>query len=508
MKRIAHLSASVCLCLGLFACGGGGGDGGGGTPPSAVPAQTIVSGAVQAPNGQVVFHQPGIGDFFEALFVSSAYASLSGLSPVPDGTAVQLGRLSPAGAVTSLASTTVSGGRYTFNLTSLGLAFASDLVVRVANGPVKMRAFVTGETVNLDPISESAVQIVLDHITVTPGTILANFTPQELSDLVGALDALTAAIQSAAGVDMNSTIASVKNAASHEPGIAAFLLSAGGPGQTTEGTGDVGNFVPLTPIRTWSFQGTDTTTGQPPIAYSNLATVSETKSVGGVLTTVFSQTNPLNEGTAVEFYYTKDSRGLTFHGNNDVTDTLTAQLVPYRTLRFPLGTGSAFEEIDRKGLNFGQDLDGDGTSEKADLLSIVTVKGFENVLVPAKTFSNCARVETRITVTVIASSNGATESVQVTQTMWFAPGVGPVKLVLQIGSETWTEELTSFTQLNATIINLATNDLIYDPGTQKIYASVPGTPGNITPIDPTMDNLGSPIPVGIDPMKLARSDNG
>ena len=448
-------------------------------------------------------------DFLSTIFfASSAYASLSGLSPVPNGTAVQLGKMSSGGTVTPLASTTVSRGRYSFNLTSLGLTFTNDLVVRVANGAVQMRAFVTGDTVDLNPISESGVQVVLDHITATPGISLANFTTQELSDLVGAIDAFTAVNQSAAGADINATISSIKNAATNDPSIAAFLLSAGGPGKTNDGAGDVGNYVPLAQNNTWSFQGTDTTTGQQPISYSNTATITGTKPVGKVETTVLNQTNPLNEGTPEENYYTKDDRGLTFHGNNDSTDVVTPQLVPHLTLRFPFGTGSTFEEINKKGLNFGQDLDGDGTNEKADVVSIVTVKGFEIVLVPAGTFSNCAKVETQTTVTVIASSNGAKESVQATQTMWFAPGVGPVKLVFQIGSQTWTEELTSFTQLNAKIINLATNDLIYDPGTQRIYASVPGTPGNITPIDPTTGTLGAAIPAGNEPLKLARSDNG
>lgn len=502
VRTLAYAVAASLLLLGVTACGGGGGDG---TPPPAVPAQTLVSGSVQAPNGQVVFHQPGIGDFFEALFVSSAYASLSGLSPVPDGTAVQLGRMSSAGTFTVLASTTVSGGRYSFNLTSLGLTFASDLVVGVINGPVQMRAFVTWETADLNPVSESTVQVVLDHLA-TAGTSLGNFTPQELRDLAGAIDALTASNQSAAGADINTTISSIKTAVTNEPGIATFLLSAGGPGQTNEGTGDIGNFVPLAQSSTWSFQGADTTTGQAPISYSNTATITGTKLVGGVETTVLSQTNPLNEGTPEESYYTKDSRGLTFHGNNDPTDVVTPQLVPHVTLRFPFWTGSTFEEINKKGLNFGQDLDGDGANEKADLFSIVTVKGFEDVTTPARTFSNCAKVETRATVTVIASRNGATVTVETTQTMWFAPGIGPVKSVLQVLDQTLTEELTEFR--NRRVINLTTNDLIYDSGSQKIYASIPGSPGNIRTIDPTTGSIGSPIPVGIDPVKLARSDNG
>ena len=86
-------------------------------------------------------------------------------------------------------------------------------------------------------------------------------------------------------------------------------------------------------------------------------------------------------------------------------------------------------------------------------------------------------------------------------------GVGPVKRVLKVEDLTETEELISFTQINAKIINLATNDLILDPGIQRIYASVPGNPGSITPIDPVTGTLGQPIPVGNGPLKLALSDN-
>ena len=445
MKWFNSLSVVSVMALTLTACGGGG-DGGTGGSPSAT-AQTTVSGTVQAPNGQVAFHQPTLWDVFE----SSAFASLSGLTSVPDGTPVQLGRMGSAGSFTVLASTTVSGGRYSFNLTSLGLTFASDLVVRVGNDPLQMRAFVTDDTIDLNPISESAVQVVLDHITAAQVTSLANFTTQELSDLAGAIDALTAANQSATGADINSTITSIKTAASNDPRIAAFLLSAAGSGQTNEGAGDIGNYVPLAQGSTWLFKGTDPTT---PIPYSNTATISGTKSIGGVLSTVLSETNPLNEGAPEESYYTKDGRGLTFHGNNDSTDVFTPQLVPYLTLRFPFWTGSTFEEINKKELNLGQDRDLDGINEKADLVSIMTVKGFENVTVPAKTFSNCAKVETRITVTVIASSNGARVTEEATQTMWFAPGVGPVKLVFQIGSQAWTEELTSFTTVAPTSLTI------------------------------------------------------
>jgi hypothetical protein len=61
-------------------------------------------------------------------------------------------------------------------------------------------------------------------------------------------------------------------------------------------------------------------------------------------------------------------------------------------------------------------------------------------------------------------------------------------------------------------LNLATNDLIYDPFGKKIYASVPSSAaekGNsIMPIDPETGLTGTPVPIGSEPGKLAISDDG
>lgn len=499
MKRLHSLPVVLVILLTFTACGGGGDGGTGGPPP------TTVSGTVQAPNGQVAFHQPTLWDLFE----SSAFASLFGLTPVPNGTPVHLGRMSSAGDLTALASTTVSGGRYSFSLTSLGLTFASDLVVEVYNQTTgaRMRAFVTRQSIDLTPMSEATVQVVLDQIVATPGTSLSNFTLQELTDIVGAIDALTAANQASAGVDISSTVTTIKSQAANEPQLMKFLVAANTSGQTIEGPGDIGNYVPLDRPGTWNYQGTEQITGQPPLSYTNTATITGTATINGVLTTILSQTNFLNGLRSIDSYYTKDSHGLTFHGDNDTADFFTPQLVPYLSERFPLGTGASFERVNRKGLDFGNDVDGDGKNEKIDILSIVTVLGFESVSVLAGHFPNCATVETTNTLKATASSNGETVSLLVNQTTWYAPGVGPVKRVLTVEDLTVTEELTSFTQINAKIINLATNDLILDPGTQKIYASVPGNPGSITPIDPVTATLGQPIPVGNGPLKLALSDD-
>ena len=65
---------------------------------------------------------------------------------------------------------------------------------------------------------------------------------------------------------------------------------------------------------------------------------------------------------------------------------------------------------------------------------------------------------------------------------------------------------------NVRVLPLATNDLIYDPGTARIYASTPsraGAGGNsLTPIDPLAPAALAPIPIGSEPGRLARSDDG
>lgn len=61
-------------------------------------------------------------------------------------------------------------------------------------------------------------------------------------------------------------------------------------------------------------------------------------------------------------------------------------------------------------------------------------------------------------------------------------------------------------------INLATKDIIYDPLTEMIYASVPSSAGSlgnsIIPIDPLAATIGTAVFVGSEPGELARSDDG
>src|SRR5262245_44461860 len=254
-KNIIDGALCVLFCFFLSSCGGGGGGGSGGEGGgSSSPAQaTTVSGTVPAPGGQVAFNQPQrLLQQLAELTSPSANASVSGLSPVPDGTAVQLIRLNAiATSFTILASASTSGGDYFFNLTDLNLQLSNDLVVRVANGAVQMRAFVTGSNIDIDPASEAAVQLVLEQILNTPGATINNYTVQELADIAASIDTLATTKQLAAGLSIASTITSIRNAVTTENGLMAFMNASAGAGQTTEGPGDIGNYFPFDQGNMW-----------------------------------------------------------------------------------------------------------------------------------------------------------------------------------------------------------------------------------------------------------------
>ena len=452
-KKFWTIAATLSFTLTLAACGGDDGE----SPPPPPTAPITVSGLVQAPAGQVaLFTKPSLWDRTVALLSPEAVAALTGLSSVPDGTPVQLVRIDDAGNVAApLASTTVTGGRYSFNLTSLGLSPSSNLLVRVINSGTgaQMRAFVTGPIVDLDPISETTVRLVLERIVLTPGTTLNLFTVTELRDIAGAVNQLAIVKQLTAGLNIDSTVSAIKTVVSSETELTGFIVAAAGPGETTEGPGDIGNYFPLTQGTTWQFQGTHSESGQPPTQFSNTIKVNGTKAVGSVTTIILAANNPLNSGVAEEVYYLKDSRGIWNYGNNDPSDTLSPNFIPYRELLFPLNLGVTSEVVNKKRVNFGQDLDSDGKNETADVLGQVTVEAFENVTVPKGTFANAAKVVHTTTITVFSSAGLGSVKVIGTQTVWFAAGLGPVKRTIVLQGDGQATESVAEELVDATIAN-------------------------------------------------------
>jgi hypothetical protein len=161
--------------------------------------------------------------------------------------------------------------------------------------------------------------------------------------------------------------------------------------------------------------------------FTNVSKVTGEETLDGVVVTVFHDTNPGNQGPS-ESYYRRDAAGIRYYGSKPGTP-LERQLVPYQIVRFPLEVPSSFEQLNRKGLDLGMDVDRDGEKEKVDIVAVVSVQGQETVIVPAGVYHEAIRLEAKMIMNVHLSESG--ESIQGTDTMtaWFARGVGLLKYI-------------------------------------------------------------------------------
>lgn len=161
--------------------------------------------------------------------------------------------------------------------------------------------------------------------------------------------------------------------------------------------------------------------------FSNVSSVTGSKTIKGMTVTVFHDTNPGNHGT-MDSFYRRDSVGIVYYGSDPGTP-FEKQLVPYQIVRFPMKVTSSFPQFNRKDLDFGNDLNRDGINEKADAQGDASVLGQESVTVPAGTFKDAVKVEARMRMHIYLS--GTKKTVQGTDVMtaWFVKGVGLVKYV-------------------------------------------------------------------------------
>lgn len=161
--------------------------------------------------------------------------------------------------------------------------------------------------------------------------------------------------------------------------------------------------------------------------FSNVSSVTGTKTLKGVTVTVYHDTNPGNHGPTDSFYR-RDTVGIVYYGSEPGTP-FEKQLIPYQIVRFPMKVAFSFTQFNRKGLDFGTDLNRDGINEKADAQGDSTVVGQESVTVPAGTFKDAVKVEARMRMQIYLS--GAKRTVLGTDVMtaWFVKGVGLVKYV-------------------------------------------------------------------------------
>jgi len=161
--------------------------------------------------------------------------------------------------------------------------------------------------------------------------------------------------------------------------------------------------------------------------FSNVSSVTGTKSIKGLKVTVFHDTNPGNHGPSDSFYR-RDVVGIVYYGSEPGTP-LEKQLIPYQIIRFPMKLGTSFQQFDRVGLDFGTDMDRDGTNEKADVRGHATIVGLESITVPAGTFKEAVKVEAHMTMRIHLSGTDKVATGTDIMMAWFAKGVGLIKYV-------------------------------------------------------------------------------
>jgi hypothetical protein len=193
------------------------------------------------------------------------------------------------------------------------------------------------------------------------------------------------------------------------------------------GPGDPLNYAPNAAGDAWTYNGL-VSDGTQPLRDLSTVWVNGTTSVRGQLVTVYSERafSDLSGGPTYDIYYQKGPGGVAYFGNNDPTDTLTAGIVPYAELLFPVAVGPIVS-LSKTGVDFGDDLDGDGRNETVDVTAISSITAFEPVTVPAGTFPSAAKRVNTIVANTKLTASGQAITVNVSETTWIAPGAGIVR---------------------------------------------------------------------------------
>jgi hypothetical protein len=161
--------------------------------------------------------------------------------------------------------------------------------------------------------------------------------------------------------------------------------------------------------------------------FQNISSVKGAEKLKGVSVKVFHDTNPGGHEPS-DSYYRRDAAGIVYYGSTPGSP-LEKQLVPYQIVRFPLAYPSGFQQFNRQDLSYGVDIDGDEKDEKVDVEAWVTVLGPERVQVPAGTYDETIRLESKMTMRIHLTKDKETVVGTDVMNVWFARGVGVVKYV-------------------------------------------------------------------------------
>lgn len=213
------------------------------------------------------------------------------------------------------------------------------------------------------------------------------------------------------------------------------------------GPGDTDEYFPSAIGNRWTLDYTATENGLPTTGQLT-ASVTGTRNVLGKNAAVLNQVDSADGIGSRENYYYASAGGITYLGTNDSDDAVTAQIVPYVQLRFPVNTGSV-SSLTATNLLIGQDPQAGAIT--LDMTQEIVNTGFEDVNVVAGSFAGALKQTTTITGVARSQASNVTVPVSGTETRWFVPHVGLVKETTSSTVDTQTS--TSNAELKGYVVN-------------------------------------------------------
>jgi hypothetical protein len=204
-------------------------------------------------------------------------------------------------------------------------------------------------------------------------------------------------------------------------------------GPRAGGPGDPAELFPTATGSVWYYAVSEDLLGLPPASGRVRVEVTGTEVVGGTSASTFTTTQLVLGTPSTSAAVAEGPSGVTLVRGEDPGGVLSAQVVPYQLLYFPLEPGSSFVQVDCRNVEVGDDLDDDGRGDRVDVRSVVTAAPTETVGVPVGTFV-ASRIDTSLTMTFHLTTGGSVPASGL-ESQWYAPGVGLVRSTTSVSVE-------------------------------------------------------------------------
>ncbi|MDO9178101.1 MAG: Ig-like domain-containing protein [Agitococcus sp.] len=257
--------------------------------------------------------------------------------------------------------------------------------------------------------------------------------------------------------------------------ITGLLVACGGGGDEQSSSltsqpiesnlplGDIisGDFFPLETGNRWIFDVTQSDS-QIGSAQSLLSvSIGGSTQIKGQLTQELRYSNPETSESLDLEYVAKTTNAVRILYEDDVSS--------FDELRLPIRKNERFVQVDRKGVDTGEDYDGDGINETVTFYFDSIVEGVEDVQTSAGLFAKALKVKGQGSSTYQFSTSGQIVVVRHLTDNWYVDGIGRVKSIDQFIYPNKTQTLIR--NLKSYKVGLRTNDVVVPSITQVTPSS-------------------------------------